>query len=455
MKRILSLVLALLMIAATFISCGGTGDVSDTDVSGTNDVANADTDAPTEETTTPPEPEQLVMAEYDISKFKIIYNALYNLDFAKEVQAKCKEIFDVSLTISRDSSKNESEFELIIGETTRETSKKFINYKNKDYMNHFGLGGNNGQVQFLGVDAQTIQKSINFFFKSCVNVEKKTISVPSKGVHAFAITPDSVNIPVKDDPAQIRFVTNNILQQYIKPSWNRQADLIGGFLLMDADIYALQECDGSYWHKTYKLNEELEKMGYAVVTDNLDTVNPIFYKADKFELIEGGYKTYDVSSLKDAKDRWYSYAVLKEKATGKQILVMSTHFIAGAADDLEAHRQICANELPKFVAEMQKKYPNAPLILGGDFNSNCETESYKILSEAFLSARESNATKKNMDYKTSCSVGKAPARGGEGTAIDHIFYTKGITPKHYEAIVSTYSYAYSDHVPVVLDFILN
>lgn len=453
MKKFLCLILAILMLASVLASCGTDGDVVDTDDNGAETPAtDAVTEAPAEEF----EAEQLVMAEYDISQYKIIYNALYNLDFAKEVQAKCKELFDVSLTIARDSAKNETQYELIIGETQRETSKKFLNYKNKHYINHFGLGGNNGQVQFLGVDGQTIAKSIDFFFSSCVNAEKKTISVPSQGVHAFAITPDSVNIPVKDDPAAIRFVTNNILQQYIKPSWNRQADLIGGFLLMDADIYALQECDGSYWHKTYKLNEELEKMGYAVVTDNLNTVNPIFYKADKFKLIEGGFKTYNVEGAEKKQERWYSYAVLEEKASGKMLIVMSTHFIAGSSTDfLETHRQTCAKEIPTFTAELQKKYPNAPVIIGGDFNSTCETESYKILSAAFNSARESNATKKNMEYQTHCNVGQAPKVGGEKSAIDHVFYTNGITPKHFETIVSTYSYAYSDHVPVVLDFILN
>ena len=452
MKKILCLILALLMLVSTLVACGTNGEVVDTNGGDTN---APETDAVTEAPVEVFEAEQLVMAEYDISKYKIIYNALYNLDFAKEVQAKCKEIFDVSLTIARDSAKNETQYELIIGETQRETSKKFLNYKNKNYMDHFGLGGNNGQVQFLGVDGQTIAKSIEVFFSSCINVEKKTISVPSQGILGFAITPDSVNIPVKADASYTRVVTNNILQQYISPSWNRLADLIGGFSLLDADIYLLQECDGSYWHKTYKLNEELEKMGYAVVTDNLDTVNPIFYKADKYELIEGGYKTYDTSKIEGAKDRWYSYAVLKEKASGKMIIAMSTHFIAGSGDALEAHRQTCANELPAFAAELQKKYPSAPLVLGGDFNSDCSTESYKILSAAFTSARNSNATKVNMDYKTSCSVGKAPARGGNGSAIDHIFYTNGITPKHYEAVVSTYTYAYSDHIPVVFDFVLN
>ena len=450
MKRIVCLILAILMVASALVSCDTPDDVVDTN----DGVTEApETEAVTEEVL---EAEQLVMAEYDISQYKIIYNALYNLDFAKEVQAKCKELFDVSLTIARDSAKNETQYELIIGETQRETSKKFLNYKNKNYINHFGLGGNNGQVQFLGVDGQTIAKSIEYFFSVCVNVEKKTISVPSQGIAGFAITPDSVGIPAKDDASYTRIVTNNILQQYISPSWNRLADLVGGFLLMDADIYLLQECDGSYWHRTYKLNEELEKMGYAVVTDNLDTVNPIFYKANKYDLIDGGFKTYNVEGAEKKQERWYSYAVLEEKASGKMLIVMSTHFIAGSSTDfLETHRQTCAKELPTFSAELQKKYPGAPVIIGGDFNSNCDTESYKILSAAFSSARESSATKKNMDYKTSCSVGKAPAIGGEGSAIDHIFYTDGITPKHFETIVSTYSYAYSDHVPVVLDFVLN
>ena len=52
--------------------------------------------------------------------------------------------------------------------------------------------------------------------------------------------------------------------------------------------------------------------------------------------------------------------------------------------------------------------------------------------------------------------GKDGADGKDGeNGADGINGTNGITPKHYETIVSTYSYAYSDHVPVVFDFILN
>ena len=103
---------------------------------------------------------------------------------------------------------------------------------------------------------------------------------------------------------------------------------------------------------------------------------------------------------------------------------------------------------------MRAKYPGAVVIMGGDYNSNLESEAHRIMTESLLSARDTAEKQLNMKFATSLpGVGKKPQRGNPPKVIDHIFYTKeGLTAKRYEVVVSRYSYAYSDHVPVLADF---
>ena len=91
--------------------------------------------------------------------------------------------------------------------------------------------------------------------------------------------------------------------------------------------------------------------------------------------------------------------------------------------------------------------------MGGDYNSNLESESHRIMTESLLSARDTAENTVNMNYQTTNGLGKKPTRGKPPKVIDHIFYSKtGLTVKHYEVVVSRYSYVYSDHVPVLVDF---
>ena len=89
-----------------------------------------------------------------------------------------------------------------------------------------------------------------------------------------------------------------------------------------------------------------------------------------------------------------------------------------------------------------------------DFNSSCSSASYAILAEGLNSPREKAPVKVNMDYMTSCWVKRAPYHEPL-TAIDHVFYTDGVTPVRYEVFIEPFSYAYTDHVPVFFDFELN
>ena len=280
--------------------------------------------------------------------------------------------------------------------------------------------------------------------------------------------------PVKD-ASHLRIISNNILMQCINPSAERFEGLCAAYPLMDADIFALQEADYR-WNSDYGLNVKMDEMGYTLVPlnakdrfpDKLDTQNnnPIYYKTERFDLIDCGYIEYDRTLLNDGKynPRWYSWACLKEKNTEKQLLVITTHFIWKLTDKSitpevntqrsDKYRCESARQIVAFARELQKRFPGTPVIATGDYNCNYESEAYSILSGGLLSSRENCEKTVNMEYQTCNTLGKIPEVSSK-YAFDHIFYSeKGIVAKHFEALVNPATYTYSDHVPVMLDFIL-
>ena len=439
------------------VSCGKT----EAGVSGEGSSDAVTTEAPaTEAPTTEPEA-PVVFADFDITKFNIVYEGFQNVSLATAFQQRVKKELGVDLKVIQATATNESEFEFVVGETQRAVSKYALDLKNSKYLTVMGIYADNCKVQILGVDKNTVNLSIDFFFKG-ITIDKTalTMNIPEKGAVTSKTSEKMIQMPAKEDATYIRFVTNNILQQKLKNSWDRLYGLFGMYVYMDADIFALQEVDAA-WHNDYAFTERMEAFGYSIVTNNKEVGCPIFYKNDRFTLIEGGYEKYDLTNSPEKESRTYSWACLEEKSTGKKLIVMGTHFIANGAGataekkaDRNIHRQVCANELIAKSEELMKKYGAAGVVMAGDYNSDCNSDAYKILSTGLNSARELAPKKVNMDFATDCEVGIAPSRGAT-KAIDHVFYSKsGITPKLYQTVVSKYSYAYSDHVPVFMDFVL-
>ena len=95
-------------------------------------------------------------------------------------------------------------------------------------------------------------------------------------------------------------------------------------------------------------------------------------------------------------------------------------------------------------------------MMAGDYNSGLSSEAYRIMSGGLLSARDNAEEKVNLQYNTSGALRKPPKIEETPSVIDHIFYSKeGVMAKHYEVVVDKYTYEYSDHVPVFVDFELN
>ena len=456
------------MALGVLVSCGDTAkDGVGTDSSVTTDTNaedNTEADEPYKEETLAP----VELKEYDLKEFKIVYADDAYAVYAETLRDEIKAKTSVELEAVKDGSSGKNgELVLMVGECMRSFSKTALDYSNTLYFDKVGVVCEKGRVQLLGRDVRTLDASIDYFLENLVNNNSEKLMIPEEGALGTINPAKGDTIPKKTTKNTLRVVTNNILLQDILRSADRATDLFSAYMLMDADVYCLQEVD-MLWHAFYKLDTNMKRMGYEVYPpNNTNARNPIYYKSEVFKLVDGGNKLYDGSSFTDGTypQSFYNWVCLEHKETGKKIIVASTHFIARMTNaDLteeqrlekaNIYREESARQLIAGLDEIKSTQSADAVIVMGDFNNNCESPAYKLLSSKLNSAREKCSSTKNMNYQTYLGqpLGKEPKKGSD-KVIDHVFYTGAIDAKHYETVISPYTYAYSDHVPVLFDFIL-
>ncbi|MDU1892397.1 MAG: endonuclease/exonuclease/phosphatase family protein [Dysgonomonas sp.] len=178
----------------------------------------------------------------------------------------------------------------------------------------------------------------------------------------------------------------------------------------------------------------------------------LFYKKDKFTEIESGNfwlsetpdvpgsKGWDASYLRVA-----TWAILKEKTTGKEFFAINTHLDNdGATARLEG-----GNLLLRKAEELGK---GLPVILTGDFNATPESDVIKNIiaptKENHLSDSKDIAAKKSGTDWTFHDFGRLSLE--ERPLLDYIFVSKQIKVSEYIVLEDMVNEVYtSDHKAVV------
>lgn len=175
----------------------------------------------------------------------------------------------------------------------------------------------------------------------------------------------------------------------------------------------------------------------------------LFYRTNRFELQSSGMfwlsETPDqLSKGWDAAIRRIcTWAVLKDKSTGKPVLVMNTHFDHVG---VEARKQ-SASLLVTKSRELNKG--QWPVILLGDFNSTPDSEAVKTLQSAFTDAR---LAAKSRTLPQEGSFNAFDFSRPAAQLIDHIFVWGGLDTERFVMLVESRERRYpSDHFPVVAE----
>ncbi len=289
-------------------------------------------------------------------------------------------------------------------------------------------------------------------------------------------------LPAKESEHDFRLVSHNILLQSLmgrreSKKMRRAVQMFDAFADMDADFFTLQEVD-TLWYMDYKLQSLMKELGYADVPvmgkgqyaylHSQDVRNPVFYKVDRFELLECGYDRYRATEFEapekgkapEYPSSSYTWGVFEEIATGKKIAIFSTHLVArvnheGATEEQKAKpvSQYHVESVEQLAAEMNRiaeKY-NCGVVASGDYNHLASSPAYAYMKKYFDSARDECPEKYNLEYCTWTYFGKAPTVGNG--AIDQCMYTRtGLKAKRFEQSVCERTWVYSDHIPIFFDF---
>ena len=288
-------------------------------------------------------------------------------------------------------------------------------------------------------------------------------------------------LPKKENESDFRLVSNNILLQSLMRRESRRlrraAQMYDAYIDMDADFFTLQEVD-ELWHNDYKLDLLMKELGYAqvpmvangafVYLNTVDIRNPIFYKADRFQMLECGYDRYKATvfpapekgKAPEYPSSSYTWAVFEEKGTGKKIAVFSTHLVARVNHPENTEEQKAkpqaeyhVESVTQLAEEMQRiadKY-NCGVIASGDYNHLDTSPAYAYMKQFFDSARDDCPIRLNMEYGTWTYFGKSPEKNTG--AIDQCMYTRrGLRAKRFEYSVCERTWCYSDHIPIIFDF---
>lgn len=180
----------------------------------------------------------------------------------------------------------------------------------------------------------------------------------------------------------------------------------------------------------------------------------LFFKTDRFDLIKNGdfglSETPDSIGLKGwdaACERIVTWAILKDKTSGKQLAAFNTHF--------DHIGEVARRESAKLILNKIKVIAGGlPVIVTGDFNGTIDSEPIVILTEGGMKNTNMMAKTVYGPVWSFHDFGRIPVE--ERRLIDFILVNGPITVDKCRVIGDKPDNGYlSDHTPVMASMTLN
>ena len=197
-----------------------------------------------------------------------------------------------------------------------------------------------------------------------------------------------------------------------------------------------------------------ESVGIAWLKERFTAVKTgRFFLSATPDVVSSPYPEW--TSTDPGRNRVVAWAELKEKESGRSMLIFSTHFEVGKTDDA-----IIRLRSAELVVEREALINTAhlPFVLVGDLNSKstdaCQEELRKSFTDAFMAANEAGV-------REGC-IGSSNGHNytenyldNNARRIDYIYYKGDIDIRRYRVCNETYEGYYpSDHCPVLADLTL-
>lgn len=220
---------------------------------------------------------------------------------------------------------------------------------------------------------------------------------------------------------------------------------------VNPDFIGTQEMNSNWLSKLSELMPKYESYGVARGGDDSEKtseMNAVFWLKDKYTLIDNG--TFWLSETPDKESRYEgagcnricSWVLLKNNETNKQYLYMNTHL-----DNVSEEAQgFGAKVILSKEQKLAEQYPDAAVILSGDFNQtrgmSAHSEVSAVLNDSLAAANENEIKGTYQEW----------GEQDNADPIDFIFSSDAITAVDYQVLDDISNGYVSDHYGVYAEF---
>ncbi len=266
---------------------------------------------------------------------------------------------------------------------------------------------------------------------------------------------DLVRAAITDGDLRIMF--HNI---WFGEVYNRDEIAAKLYLSYLPDVIGFQEFEPGWYLSDLQdmLLHEYNSVPVSAPQNIKPNIMPIFYRYKRLDLVDSGW--YGFAPPEESKG--FTWAVFKDKVTGEQFGVASTHyFVIGDETGMEL-RTKDSETLTSIINELQEKY-NVTFILGGDFNCRVDGRALtRLVDLGWFNAQNAATVYKSqiggyhgypiLDESTKTYQPAEPPKGEYSRSIDHI-YVRGddFEVRVYDVVTHQYSLMLSDHSPIFVD----
>lgn len=262
------------------------------------------------------------------------------------------------------------------------------------------------------------------------------------------------------DDAAVRVMSFNI--RYNNPddgedAWPNRKDMVAGVIQFHrADFAGLQEALLEQIEDLETRLPEYEWIGIGRADGMTEgEYTPIFYRPDRFELIEHdtfwlsetpevpGSKSWDA-----AIERIATWGIFRDLRTDSRFVLLNTHF-----DHIGQEARRRSAEL--ILARLDSISSELPTIVTGDFNTTPDSEPYRVLTNSETGLRDAFAVTEQPHYGPSSTWSGFEAVTSD-RRIDFVFVSDGVDVRRHGILSETVNGRFpSDHLPVLAEVVLN
>ena len=340
-----------------------------------------------------------------------------------------------------------SEKQIIIGKTNRETKFDRSTLKEGEY--YIGIEGTN--VIIDAYDAETlyfaVQEIASKWLTNEFGIQKdgvlwinEKMCEALKGIDCTVdndVTILSQNMRYADDEGGNSVDSRN----------ERFKQLLSDY---DPDIIGTQETTKKWYNKFKTDLKEYGMVGCSRDGRNATSGewNVILYKLDRFELLDSdtfwlSETPTETSAISGSLcNRICTWALLKDKQTGKTILMANTHLDHGTDEVRNAQSEILINYL-------SRRFSKYPLFITGDFNFLPNSTAYKTITTKLDDAHDEAIVDRSTVQYTFHGYGNSQKE------IDFCFFNDKSTAISYYIVNDDYNGYVSDHYGVWFKFVIN